>query len=377
MKEIFGFELVNERQISEYDTLARLYRHIKTGAQLLSLENKDENKVFGITFRTPPDASTGIAHIMEHSVLCGSEKYPLKEPFIELVKGSLNTFLNAFTYPDKTCYPVASQNTQDFNNLIDVYIDAVFHPLIPETTLQQEGWHYELEDPEAPLVYKGVVFNEMKGAYSNPEDILEDKARMSLLPDTPYGVDSGGDPRVIPDLTYPQFINFHKKYYHPSNARIFFSGNDDPGERLRRMDEALSEYEHLEVDSQIPLQSEFLAPRREEISFDPGEENSSKKGMIVMNWLLNEAGDPKTILGLSILTHILIGTVASPLRKALIDSDFGEDLAGVGFESEIRQVYFSTGLKGVKADERGDLPLEGEIEALILKTSRKASFRWH
>ncbi len=371
MNETHGFELVSEQNITEYDTLARLYRHKKTGAQLLSLENNDENKVFGITFRTPPSDSTGIAHIMEHSVLCGSDKYPLKEPFIELVKGSLNTFLNAFTYPDKTCYPVASQNTQDFYNLIDVYIDAVFHPLIPETTLLQEGWHYELENLEAPLEYKGVVFNEMKGAYSNPEDLLEDKARMSLLPDTPYGVDSGGDPRHIPELSYAQFKDFHEKYYHPSNARIFFCGNDDPAERLRRMNEALRVFEHLAVDSQLPLQSAFQSPRRIEILFDPGEEESSNKGMLVMNWLLTESGDPQTTLGLSILSHILIGTVASPLRKALIDSGYGEDLAGGGLESEIRQIYFSTGLKGIKADEGGVLILESEIQDLILKTLEK------
>lgn len=368
MELTFGFQLVSERNLSEYNTLARLYRHEKTGAQLLSLENSDENKVFGITFRTPPDDSTGIAHIMEHSVLCGSEKYPLKEPFIELVKGSLNTFLNAFTYPDKTCYPVASQNTQDFYNLMDVYLDAVFHPLISPQTLQQEGWHFELDNPEGPLTYKGVVFNEMKGAYSNPEDILEDNARMSLLPDTPYGVDSGGDPRQIPNLTYAQFKNFHRKYYHPSNARIFFCGNDDPQERLRRMDQALQGFEKQPVTSQIPLQPRFLEPRRAEISFDPGDEEASRKGMLVMNWLLADAQDDQTILGLSILAFILIGTVASPLRKALIDSGYGEDLVGAGLESEIQQIYFSTGLKGVKVDEQGNLLDEKKIEALIQKT---------
>ena len=198
-----GFELLAERDIPEINTQARLYRHLGTGAQLVSLVNQDENKVFGITFRTPPDDSTGVAHIMEHSVLCGSRKYPVKEPFVELIKGSLNTFLNAFTFPDKTCYPVASQNLQDFYNLVDVYLDAVFYPLIPPHILQQEGWHYELETPDAPLVYKGVVFNEMKGAYSNPDDLLGDRVRQSLYPDTPYVFDSGGDPRTYPRINLP------------------------------------------------------------------------------------------------------------------------------------------------------------------------------
>jgi Zn-dependent M16 (insulinase) family peptidase len=217
-----GFELLSDRDIPELNTRARLLRHAKTGAQLLSMENDDENKVFGISFVTPPADSTGLPHIMEHSVLCGSRKYPLKEPFVELVKGSLNTFLNAFTFSDKTCYPVASQNLQDFYNLIDVYLDAVFYPRLSPYTLQQEGWHYELNSLDEPLVYKGVVFNEMKGAYSDPDNLQERLIQQSLFPDNTYGVDSGGDPKVIPDLTYEQFIDFHRTYYHPSNAFIFF-----------------------------------------------------------------------------------------------------------------------------------------------------------
>ena len=260
MSSTYGFELLDERLVPELNTLARDFRHSLTGAQLLSLENNDENKVFGITFRTPPDDSTGLPHIMEHAVLCGSQKYPLKEPFKELARGSLNTFLNAFTYPDKTCYPVASQNLQDFYNLIDVYMDAVLHPLIPPHTLQQEGWHYELEDLDAPLTYKGVVFNEMKGAYSNPDDLLEDRARMSLFPAISYAFDFGGDPRHIPDLTYAQFKAFHERYYHPSNARIFIYGDDDLQERLRRMDAYLQAYTALEIDSAIPLQESSTNP---------------------------------------------------------------------------------------------------------------------
>jgi len=368
MTIIHGFELLRTQEIPELNTNARFFRHLQTGAELLSLENKDENKVFTITFRTPPEDSTGIAHIMEHSVLCGSKKYPLKEPFVELIKGSLNTFLNAFTYPDKTAYPVASQNLKDFYNLIDVYMDAVLHPLIPPTTLQQEGWHYELEDVNAPLTYKGVVFNEMKGAYSNPEDLLLDRARMSLFPDTIYRVDSGGDPQVIPDLTYAQFKDFHERYYHPSNARIYFYGDDDPDERLRLMNSYLSGYEKLEVDSSIALQPRFRMPLQLEQDFSAGESEEDRKGMLVMSWLLTETNDPELMLAFSILAHILIGTPASPLRKALIDSGLGEDLAGTGFEPELRQMYFSTGLKGLKADKDGNLPDAERVEELILKT---------
>jgi hypothetical protein len=363
-----GFVLLEEREIPEIKTRAYLYRHVNTGAQLLSLVNQDENKVFGITFRTPPEDSTGIAHIMEHAVLCGSHKYPVKEPFVELVKGSLNTYLNAFTYPDKTCYPVASQNLQDFYNLIDVYLDAVLHPLIPPHTLQQEGWHYELESLDAPLSYKGVVFNEMKGAYSNPDDLLSDRVRQSLYPDTPYAVVSGGDPRHIPELTYQQFKAFHEKFYHPSNARIYFYGDDDPAERLRLLDDYLSAYSAIKVDSAIPLQPKFTQPHRSIEYFDPGDDPNSDKGRLVMNWLLVEVGDPEILLGLAILEHILLGTPASPLRKALIDSGLGEDLAGVGLETELRQAYFSTGLKGlaVKADHS---LAEGEtVESLVLQT---------
>jgi len=371
MVVIHGFEQLQKQVIPELNTTAILYRHVQSGASMLSLENQDENKVFGITFRTPPGDSTGVAHIMEHSVLCGSQKYPLKEPFIELVKGSLKTFVNAFTFPDKTCYPVASQNLQDFYHLIDVYVDAVFHPLIPPETLQQEGWHLELDELDAPLNYKGVVFNEMKGAYSNPDDVLQDAARMSLFPDTPYGVDSGGDPRHIPELTYDQFKTFHEKFYHPANARIFFYGNDDPDERLRRMDRYLSGFEKIQVDSAIPLQAGFSEPRRMEIAYDPGEDADQMKGMLVMNWLLPEIRDPELLLAMDILVHILVGTSASPLRKTLIDSGYGEDLAGVGLEADLRQAYFSVGLKGMPADSSGKLISAEQVEALIQNTLQK------
>ena len=227
---IHGFQLVDERYVAEIKSQARLYRHVQTGAQLLSLINDDENKVFGITFRTPPKDSTGVAHILEHSVLCGSRKYPVKEPFVELLKSSLKTFLNAFTYPDKTCYPVASQNTQDFYNLIDVYLDAVFFPNLTPEVLMQEGWHFEAESESSPLTIQGVVFGEMKGVYSSPDSVLGETTQQSLFPDNTYGLDSGGNPRDIPRLTFEAFKAFHENYYHPSNARVYFWGDDDPDE---------------------------------------------------------------------------------------------------------------------------------------------------
>ncbi|MCF8082818.1 MAG: insulinase family protein, partial [Deltaproteobacteria bacterium] len=193
------FDCLYQKEIKELKATARGYRHQKTGAQVLSLSTDDENKVFGITFRTPPSDSTGVAHILEHSVLCGSRKYPVKEPFVELLKGSLQTFLNAFTFPDKTCYPVASQNLQDFYNLMDVYLDAVFYPRITREIFEQEGWHYELNKPDAPLSYKGVVSNEMKGAYPSPHNLPSEYSLQSLFPDTAYGHDSGGDPQRIPE----------------------------------------------------------------------------------------------------------------------------------------------------------------------------------
>ncbi len=361
-----SFELIKDEEIAELNTTARLYRHKKTGAELLSLENDDENKVFGITFRTPPTDSTGIAHIMEHSVLCGSRKYPLKEPFVELIKGSLKTFLNAFTFPDKTCYPVASQNVQDFYNLIDVYMDAVLHPRIPPEILQQEGWHYELENVEEPIIYKGVVFNEMKGAYSSPEGLLGRYSQQVVFPDTIYGVDSGGDPGEIPNLTYEQFKKFHDTYYHPTNARIYFYGDDDPEERLRLIEGYLAEFEPLEVDSTIGLQTPLDEPRHVSYPYDAGEEAAAKqKGYLTVNWLLPDTSDPTLSLSLAALSYILVSTQASPLRKALIDSELGEDLAGRGLDGDLRQMTFSTGLKGIHVDKAA------QVETLILDTLKK------
>src|SRR6266498_3513584 len=344
-----SFNLVEEKIIPELNSTARLYVHKRTGARLLSIINDDENKVFGMNFRTTPKDSTGVAHILEHSVLNGSEKYPVKEPFVELLKGSLATFVNAFTFPDKTCYPVASQNVQDFYNLIDVYMDAVLHPLIREQTLMQEGWHYEINDPSEPLTYKGVVFNEMKGAYSSPDGVLETRVIGSLFPKHIYGVDAGGDPRNIPDLTYENFRGFWETYYHPSNSFIFFYGNDDPEKRLKLMEGYLKSYKKKKVKSVVPLAKPFKRPKKVEYPYDAGDDKEiDKKHYLVVNWKLPDTSDAVLNFSLRILGHILIGTPASPLKKALLDSGLGEDLAGIGMESDLRHFVFSIGLKGTR-----------------------------
>ncbi len=361
MSNYHGFELIEARDIPEINSRVRIFRHIKTGARLMSIENDDENKVFGVGFRTPPEDNTGIAHIMEHSVLAGSRKYRVKEPFVELIKGSLNTFLNAMTYPDRTVYPVASTNLKDFYNLVDVYMDSVFYPLLRPLTFRQEGWHYEV-DEAGNISYKGVVFNEMKGAYASPENVLYESIQQSLFPDTIYGLDSGGNPRYIPDLTYEQFKTFHDTFYHPANAWIFFYGNDKPKKRLKLMNKWLKDFGPEKVDSHVAPQPRWSQPRSLRKPFMASEDS---KAFVTVNWLLEEAGDPEETLALNVLDHILMGTPASPLRKALIDSGLGEDVAGGGLEDELRQHFFAAGLKGTSEDSAD------AIEQLIFDTLQR------
>jgi len=362
----YGFEVLKTEFIPEYNSNATLFRHKKTNAEVMSLANDDENKTFGAVFRTPPKNSTGIPHILEHSVLCGSRKYPIKEPFVELMKGSLNTFLNAFTYPDRTCYPVASCNTQDFYNLVDVYLDAVLYPncIRDKQTFEQEGWHHELEDPKEEVTFKGVVFNEMKGVYSSPESVLGREIQQQLFPDNTYGVDSGGDPVSIPDLTYEEFKEFHALYYHPSNGRFWFYGDDEPSERLRILDAYLNDFEKVEPNSEIGKQKLFTAPKyvvEKYASSDTSEEEP--KTFLAVNWLLSEDRfDLQTEFGFSFLNFLMLGTSASPLRKALEESGLGEALVGGGLEDELRQPTFSIGLKGVKAED------VAAVEALVMST---------
>ncbi len=364
---IHGFALIEERHIPEINSQAKLYRHLKTGARLLALENDDENKVFGVAFATPPEDSTGLPHILEHSVLCGSQTYPVKEPFKELRKGSLNTFLNAMTWPDKTVYPVASQNQADFYNLTRVYLDAVFKPFITPETLQTQGWHYETAGPDAPLTFKGVVFNEMKGVYSSPDALIGRYSQQTVFPDTIYGLDSGGDPAVIPDLTYEQFKRFYARHYHPSNSYIYFYGDDHSDERLRLLDSYLSGYEPIEPAPPVALQPRFDATRRFVYGYDAGADGGNgagpaKRSYVTINWLLNEVTDLETTLALEVLSHILMSTQASPLRKALLDSGLGEGVIGGGYDSSYRQAIFSAGLKNIAAQD------SGRVEQLILDT---------
>ncbi|KAJ8572344.1 hypothetical protein K7X08_008855 [Anisodus acutangulus] len=364
----FGFEKVSEQFIVECKSKAVLYKHNKTGAEVMSVSNDDENKVFGIVLRTPPKDSTGIPHILEHSVLCGSRKYPLKEPFVELLKGSLNTFLNAFTYPDRTCYPVASTNTKDFYNLVDVYLDAVFFPKCVEDfqTFQQEGWHYELNDPSDDITFKGVVFNEMKGVYSQPDNLLGRTSQQALFPDNTYGVDSGGDPQVIPSLSFEEFKDFHRKFYHPSNARIWFYGDDDPNERLRILSEYLDMFDASSAphESRVEPQKLFSEPVRIIEKYPVGEDGDlKKKHMVCLNWLLSDKPlDLETELALGFLDHLLLGTPASPLRKILLESGLGDAIVGGGIEDELLQPQFSIGLKGVSKENIQ------KVEELVMST---------
>ena len=336
-----GFRLIEVRKIAEIDSIGRIFIHEKSGARLMQLENADDNNVFSICFRTPPQDDTGLPHIMEHSVLCGSRKYPLKEPFLELLKGSLNTFLNAFTFADKTLYPVASRNEKDFFNLIDVYLDAVFYPSIykcPEI-FWQEGWHHELDDKDREIVYKGVVYNEMRGAFSTPETLLASKIQESLFPDTAYRFEAEGDPDAIPTLTQEKFLDFHRRYYCPQNSYIYLYGDGDILKRLKFLDGYLSKFDKVVSPSTIELQK----PIKREITVDypiSPTETEKDKSFLSLNFVMGEFSDYETNLASNILEHMLIETPASPLRKALLDSGIGKDILG-NFDNDIRQPVLS------------------------------------
>ena len=348
-----GFKCVHQENIKELNSVALQFEHEKTGAEVLVMENDDDNKVFSVTFRTPPANDRGVAHILEHSVLCGSRKYPVKEPFVELMKGSLQTFLNAMTFPDKTMYPVASRNQKDLYNLMNVYLDAVFHPRITEETFMQEGWHYELEDPDGPVSYKGVVFNEMKGVFSSPESVLDRYLAHSLFPKTTYGYESGGDPEVIPDLTYEEFKDFHRRYYHPSNSRIFLYGDGNTEEYLKFMhEEYLNGFDRMEVDSQVSIQRRFSKPKWKEIAYPVSKDESlEKKAFVVVGLKLDKSTDYEHCLFMEILSHILLGNSGSPLRKALLESNLGSEVIGGGFDDNRIETMFAVGLKGAEKED--------------------------
>ncbi|WP_105614100.1 insulinase family protein [Vallitalea okinawensis] len=353
-KSYAGFKLVEQKTIEEINSTGRVFEHEKTGARLFHIENDDDNKVFCISFRTPPEDHTGLPHILEHSVLCGSRKYPLKDPFVELAKGSLNTFLNAMTYPDKTMYPVASRNDQDFKNLMDVYLDAVFYPNIYKhhEILKQEGWHHDLDNQEGEVTYKGVVYNEMKGAFSSPEQILFRNIQQTLFPDTPYAFESGGDPEFIPDLTQEQFEAFHSKYYHPSNSYIYLYGNMDILDNLTYLDkEYLSEFDPIDINSELPIQEPFKEPSREVINYSIASNETEKdKTFLSYNIVIGNGDQPEVHYTLDILEHILLETPGAPLKEALLQAGIGKDIFGSA-DTAIKQPALSIVAKGTNPED--------------------------
>ena len=346
---IKAYEIIEERRSEDVNSDICILSHKKTKARVVLVKNDDENKVFYIGFKTPPKDDTGVAHILEHSVLCGSKNFPLKDPFVELVKGSLNTFLNAMTYPDKTVYPVASCNDKDFQNLMNIYLDAVFFPNMREEKkiFMQEGWHYELENEDDDLKINGVVYNEMKGAFSNPDSLLDREVFNSLFPNTEYGNESGGHPDSIPDLTYEQFVEFHDSYYHPSNSYIYLYGNMDMEEKLNYIDENyLSGYDYLGIDADIAKEeafSEIKSIKKEyPISEGESEENNT---YLSYNAVVGNCIDEKLYIAFAVLDYVLCSVPGAPVKQALIDKGIGRDVYST-YENGIMQPYFSIIAKG-------------------------------
>lgn len=373
-----AYTLKQRENLSNMNGIGYVLEHNKTKAKVAVISNDDENKVFSIGFRTPPTDNTGVPHIMEHSVLCGSEKFPVKDPFVELVKGSLNTFLNAMTYPDKTVYPVASCNDKDFQNLMDVYLDAVFHPNIykHKEIMMQEGWHYECQDENEKITYNGVVYNEMKGVFSSPEQQLERLNMKSLYPDTSYAFESGGDPDEIPDLTQEAFLQFHRTYYHPSNSYIYLYGNMDVEEKLQFIDkEYLSHYEYLKVDSDIKRQTSFSKLREYEEEYAITEEEEEKdKTYLSYNVVVGDSTDRELYLAVEILEYLLINVPGAPLKKALIDAGIGKDVLSC-YENSIAQPMFCIIAQNANPENKSAFVqvIRDTLEALVAKGMDKKS----
>lgn len=350
-----NYKLIKAEELKDINSLGTLLIHEKSGARVLLLQNDDENKSFCIGFRTPPYDDTGLPHILEHSVLCGSRKFPVKEPFVELMKSSLNTFLNAMTFPDKTIYPVASCNEQDFKNLMDVYMDAVLYPNIhsKEEIFKQEGWHYELDSKEGELTYNGVVYNEMKGAFSSPDGILGRESLNSLFPDTAYGVESGGNPEFIPNLTYDKFKEFHKKYYHPSNSYITIYGNCNMEETLKFIDEEyLSNFEKIEIDSSLEVQKPFDSLKEKVVLYPVSKEQGTEnKTLISYNVALQPATPACDLIAIEVITQVLLQAAGAPLVQALLEEKLGDVVTG-SFDSGILQPVFSITTKNTNESEK-------------------------
>ena len=355
IEDLSAYEVIKKDSIKDLGSEGWILRHKKSGARIALLSNDDETKVFTIGFKTPPADSTGVAHILEHSVLEGSKEFPVKDPFIELVKGSMNTFLNAMTYPDKTLYPVASCNDKDFANLMHVYLDAVFYPAIYKEPriFYQEGWHYEMEDVRDELKLNGVVYNEMKGAFSSSDDVLDREIVRGLFPDTVYANESGGDPDAIPDLTYEQFLAFHSRYYHPANSYIYLYGNMDMAERLIWMDEHyLSHFDKIDVDAQIGLQEPFAEPRETRKTYSITEsEPMEHSTYLTCSIAAGDVLDREEYIAFQILDYALCSSQGAPLKQALLDAGIGEDVYS-DYDSGTRQPYFSIVAKGAEESQK-------------------------
>lgn len=366
--DLAEYEILDEHRVEDVQSDGFILRHKKSGARIAILSNNDDNKVFYIGFRTPPEDETGVPHIIEHTTLCGSKKFPVKDPFIELAKGSLNTFLNAMTYPDKTVYPVASCNDQDFKNLMDVYLDAVFNPNITkyEEIFKQEGWHYELTGKDDELKINGVVYNEMKGAYSSPDEVLSSQIYRSLFPDNTYSKDSGGNPEYIPKLTYEAYLDFYHKYYHPSNSYIYLYGDMDVVERLEWLDkEYLSLYDYKKVNSEINKQPAFDEIKNVEaqysITMDDSQEN---KTYLSYNRVVGDSLDEMLYQAFDVLDYALVSSPGAPVKQALIDAGIGDDVYG-SYDAGILQPVFSFVAKNANASQAD------EFESIIENTLKE------
>ena len=366
--DLAEYEILDEHRVEDVQSDGFILRHKKSGARIAILSNNDDNKVFYIGFRTPPEDETGVPHIIEHTTLCGSKKFPVKDPFIELAKGSLNTFLNAMTYPDKTVYPIASCNDQDFKNLMDVYLDAVFNPNITkyEEIFRQEGWHYELTGKDDELKINGVVYNEMKGAYSSPDEVLSSQIYRSLFPDNTYSKDSGGNPEYIPKLTYEAYLDFYHKYYHPSNSYIYLYGDMDVVERLEWLDkEYLSLYDYKKVNSEINKQPAFDKIKNVEaqysITMDDSQEN---KTYLSYNRVVGDTLDEMLYQAFDVLDYALVSSPGAPVKQALIDAGIGDDVYG-SYDAGILQPVFSFVAKNANASQAD------EFESIIENTLKE------
>ena len=386
IKDVKSYELIKEEALEGIKARGYLLRHKKSKARVIYIQNDDSNKVFCIGFRTPPDNSTGVPHILEHSVLCGSKNFPAKDPFVELVKGSLNTFLNAMTYPDKTVYPVASCNDKDFQNLMHVYMDAVLYPNIykHEEIFRQEGWSYKLDSAQDKLTYNGVVYNEMKGAFSSPEGVLDRVVLNTLFPDTSYANESGGDPEVIPELTYEQFLDFHRRYYHPSNSYIYLYGDMDIEEKLDWLDrEYLSDFDFQPVDSVIGQQSAFSEMKEKTIEYSiASDESEEDNTYLSYNKVIATSLDRELYLAFEILDYALLSAPGAPLKKALTDAGIGKDIMG-SYDNGIFQPVFSIVAKNANEEQKEKFihviedVLAGIVKDGIDRKSLEAGINYH